>query len=66
MLPSMPSDPASWSTVRCGDAVVTFGKPYYGKRRIIANAPLSANNFDALVQALTEARDVYLREAGDE
>ena len=51
---------SSWHSVRCGDAIVTFGKPFYGKRKIIANAPLSANNFDALIQALTEARQAYL------
>jgi hypothetical protein len=53
---------SSWSSVRHGDAVVTFGKPFYGKRKIIANAPLSANNFDALIEALTEARRAYLSE----
>jgi hypothetical protein len=55
-------EPTSWSSIRCGDAVVTFGKPFYGKRKIIANAPLSANNFDALIQALTDARHAYLGE----
>jgi hypothetical protein len=47
---------------RVDDAVVSFGQPFYGKRRIIANAPLSANNFDALIQALTEAKQAYLAE----
>jgi hypothetical protein len=55
-------DPTTWASIRRGDAVVTFGKPFYGKRKIIANAPLSANNFDALIEALTEARRAYLSE----
>jgi hypothetical protein len=55
-------DPTSWSSVRRGDAVVTFGKPYYGKRKIIANAPLSENNFDALIEALAEAKRKYLED----
>ena len=35
-------------------------KPYYGKRRIWGNAPLSANDFDALIEALQEAKAAYL------
>lgn len=52
---------SDWSSVRRGEAVVTFGQPYYGKRRIIANAPLSVINFNDLIEALTEAREVYLQ-----
>lgn len=50
--------------VYCGDAAASYGQPNYGKRRIVANAPLSANNFDAMIQALTELKKVYLAEAG--
>lgn len=48
---------ATWRSFRRGDAVrVSVGKPFYGKAAIIANAPLSRNNFDALIDALQEAR----------
>lgn len=53
---------ASWRSFTSGDARVSIGKPYYGKRSIIANAPLSENNFDALIDALIQARDAYLAE----
>lgn len=45
---------------RCGDALVSYGQPFYGGKKIIANAPLSANNFDALIEALQEAKRAYL------
>jgi hypothetical protein len=54
--------PTTWSSVHQGGAVVTYGKPFYGKRKIIANAPLSAAGFDDLIEALTEARQRYQNE----
>lgn len=49
----------NWTSVRSGEAVVSFGEPYYGKRRIIANAPLALNSFDDLIDALIKARFAY-------
>lgn len=49
-----------WSSIRRGDTTVTFGKPLYGKPKIFANAPLSASNFDALIDALSAAKRQYL------
>lgn len=45
----------TWKTVQVGNATVTFGKPYYGKRKIIANAPLSRSSFADLIEALRQA-----------
>ncbi len=52
-----------WSTLRRGEATVTYGKPYYGKPRIIANAPLTLTSFDHLIEALQTARDHYKDQA---
>ena len=52
----------TWASVKVGSAKVTFGKPYYGKRKIIANAPLSANGFHELMTALAQAESEYRSE----
>ena len=48
-----------WASIKVGSAKVTFGKPYYGKRKIIANAPLSVNGFHDLMAALAQAEAEY-------
>jgi hypothetical protein len=58
----MSDDPTNWASIVRGECRVTYGKPFYGKRKIIANAPLSANNFDALIEALKAAKALYLEE----
>jgi hypothetical protein len=50
---------SDWTLFRHGEATVSVGQPFYGQRRIVGNAPLSANNFDALIEALTEAKRAY-------
>lgn len=47
------------SQYRRGKAVVSVGKPFYGNRKIIANAPLNAASFDDLIACLTEAKAGY-------
>lgn len=58
----MSTDPTNWASIVRGECRVTYGKPFYGKRKIIANAPLSGNNFDALIEALKAAKALYLEE----
>jgi len=53
----------TWKTVRVGSATVTFGKPYYGKRKIVANAPLTGEAFAELVEALQLAARQYAESA---
>lgn len=50
-------------TVKHGCASVSYGQPFYGKTRIVANAPLSRNAFDDLIAALTQARDSYIAQS---
>ena len=49
----------SWTSTQVGSARVTFGQPFYGKRKIIANAPLSRNGFRDLIEALQQAEKAY-------
>ena len=55
------SDPRTptWKTIRVGSSTVTFGKPYYGKRKIVANAPLTPGSFAELAEALRLAEQEY-------
>lgn len=48
-----------WHSFTSGDAKVSYGQPFYGKPRIIANAPLHDDAFQDLIQAITYARDAY-------
>ena len=50
-----------WTTIRRGQVTVAYGKPFYGKDKIIANAPLSEEGFEALALAVAEAREYWTR-----
>jgi len=45
---------------RRGNAVVSVGKPFYGRQTILGYAKLSANNFDDLIGALRDAKAAYI------
>jgi broad specificity phosphatase PhoE len=50
---------SDWTLFRHGEATVSVGQPFYGRPKIVGNAPLSANGFDALIAALAEAKRAY-------
>lgn len=45
-----------------GDATISYGKPFWGPPRIIANAHLTPQGFNDLTEALNQARDAYTAE----
>jgi hypothetical protein len=50
-----------WKIFRNGKSTVSIGQPFYGQPKIVCNAPLSVENFDTLIAALTEAKLDYRR-----